>query len=62
MELSNQALAEFKELYQRKTGVLLEDSQANSLGIYLLDLMRQVYKPIAVNQNIKDQNGTPITQ
>lgn len=46
MQLSTKAIKEFKELYLTKSGELLSDEKANSLGVDLLTFFQIFYKPI----------------
>jgi hypothetical protein len=49
MKLSSQALQEFKECYQKRFGVVLDDEEANEKGIDLLNFFRIVYRPMPKN-------------
>lgn len=49
MELSRKALDDFKKIYQQKHGRVLDDSEANQLGVELLMLMSTLYKKIEGN-------------
>jgi len=46
MQLSKQALDEFKKLYLDKFNVELSDDEANKKGIELLEFFKVLYKPI----------------
>ncbi|MBI4232801.1 hypothetical protein HY605_06230 [Candidatus Peregrinibacteria bacterium] len=44
--LSDAALHEFKKIYKREYGTELTDTEALALGINLLTILDQIYKPI----------------
>jgi len=46
MKLSNQAITDFKEAYQKYFGVVLSDEEVNEKGMKLMNLMKLIYKPI----------------
>lgn len=57
MKLSSLALQEFKECYQKRFGVVLDDDEANEKGLDLLRFFCIVYRPIPKNEydNTKSQ-------
>lgn len=46
LKLSKKALEEFKAIYLAEFGVALNDTEANKLGVELLELFRIIYRPI----------------
>jgi len=50
MQLSINAITDFKKVYQKKFGVNLTDSEANEKGVELLEFFSLVYKPIPKNE------------
>lgn len=46
MQLSNEAISDFKRIYLKKFGVSLTDIEANEKGVDLLNLFRLLYRPI----------------
>jgi len=46
MQLSSKAIEDFKKIHLKKCGVLLNDDEANRLGIELLEFFKLIYKPI----------------
>jgi len=46
MQLSQNAINEFKEIYFTEFGENISDSEANRKGLKLLNLMKLIYKPI----------------
>lgn len=45
MQLSKKAIEEFKKIYLKKFNVNLSDSDANRLGIELLNFVKLMYRP-----------------
>jgi hypothetical protein len=46
MRLSNQALQEFKSLYQKECGIALSEDQAAEEGMRFLQLFRLLSRPV----------------
>ena len=46
MQLTQEALDEFKEIYRQDYGITLTNEQALELAISFFSLMRAVYKPL----------------
>ncbi|OQA93931.1 MAG: hypothetical protein BWY24_00165 [Microgenomates group bacterium ADurb.Bin219] len=44
--LSQTSIAEFKKIYQKEYGIELSDSEANRLGLELLEFFKLIYRPI----------------
>lgn len=54
IQLSNQTISSFIELYFRKKGVRLTEEEANIKGLELIEFLKPIYKPIVNNgQNKK---------
>lgn len=50
MVLSQQAISELKDIYLQEYKIKLSNSEAQTLGLRLLKLMRQIFKPTSINQ------------
>ncbi len=50
MQLSINAITDFKKIYQTKFGVNLADTEANEKGIELLEFFSLVYRPVPKNE------------
>lgn len=46
VKLSQQAIEDFKKIYLNKFDTKIPDSEANKLGVNLLEFFRLIYKPI----------------
>ena len=46
MKLSSKAIENFKKIYFKMYGVHLNDNEANTRGVELLQFFKLVYKPI----------------
>ena len=46
MNLSEKAIAEFKEIYFKDFKIQLSDEEANARGIELIKFLSLIYKPI----------------
>jgi len=46
MQLSKKAIEVFKKVHLKNSGVLVDDDEANRLGIELLEFFRLIYKPV----------------
>ena len=53
MQLSDQAISDFKKIYQDIKGVLLSDEEANAKGIELLKFIKLIYRPILKEYDAK---------
>lgn len=45
-KLSDKAIAEFKKIYKQQFGVELDNTEANRLGLQLLEFFKLIYRPI----------------
>jgi hypothetical protein len=52
MKLSNQAITEFKSIYQSKFGIDLTDDEANLKGLEVLDFFRYIYRRVPVQDQL----------
>jgi len=57
MELSNEQIAGFQELYEDQFGIRLDKKQALNKALELLDLMSIVHKPITKDQLLKHRSS-----
>jgi len=46
MELSKEAIKEFKEIYYKEFGTVISDEKARELGENLLSLFEIIYRPL----------------
>lgn len=54
IQLSEQTISSFIELYFRKKGVRLTEEEASIKGLELIEFLKPIYKPIVTNgQNKK---------
>lgn len=54
--LTPEAISEFKQIYLKHYGILLDDQQALDLGIKLVELFKVIARPIANVDNGKDKD------
>ncbi len=47
--LSSEAILQFKKIYFQENNILLSDDEAKELGLKLLRLFKQIYKPINIS-------------
>lgn len=55
MKLSIKAISDFKIIYKNRFGVDLNDEEANQRGLELLELFRNIYKQVPVEEAQKLQ-------
>jgi hypothetical protein len=60
MELSQKAIEEFKEIYQREFGKKLSDLEAQELAENLISLFKIIYRPIPKGKSQLDKFGQSI--
>jgi hypothetical protein len=60
MELSQKAVEEFKEIYQKEFGKKLSDSEAQELAENLISLFKIIYRPIPGQKSQLDKFGRSI--
>lgn len=58
VQLSKLAIEDFKKIYLNKLGNEISDSQANELGVNLLEFFRLIYKPIPISIKIQNEKTT----
>lgn len=61
MQLSKQAIREFKEIYKEEFGGDISEQKANELGLNLLNLFKVIYQPINKNET-RIKNGRTIRE
>lgn len=49
MKLSEKAITEFREIYQKRYDTLLKEEEVNELGLELLDLFKSIYRSVPIN-------------
>ena len=47
MELSKEAIEEFKEIYHQEFGETISDQRAQEMGANLISLFKIIYRPLA---------------
>ena len=59
MELSKDAIEEFKDIYYQEFGERISDKEVQEMGVNLLSLFEIIYRPISKfgEQNSKDKNN-----
>lgn len=50
MELSKQAIKDYKEIYKKEFGEEISDEEAREQGARLLNLFKIIYRPIPNNK------------
>jgi len=58
VQLSKQAIEEFKKIYLNKFEDKISNSQANEFGVNLLEFFRLIYKPIPISVKIQNDKTT----
>lgn len=53
MQLSEEAIKEFQEIYKEEFGGDISEQRANELGLNLLTLFKVIYQPIRKDGNEK---------
>jgi hypothetical protein len=51
MSLSEEAIREFKKIYNREFGKTISDKEAQEIGQNLLSLFKIIYRPIPEDEN-----------
>lgn len=49
MQLSNEAIQEFKQIYKEEYGEEISDDEANKLGVNFLNFCRIIFRPLPDN-------------
>lgn len=53
MQLSKKAIDHYKKLFFEESKVMLTDEEANKQGVQLLRLMKLIYKPIPITNQLQ---------
>lgn len=55
MQLSKQAINEYRQIHKEVFGKTMTEADANEAGLRLLNVFKIVYKPMSTNEMRKDE-------
>lgn len=55
MQLSKQAINEYRQIHKEVFGKAITEADANEVGLRLLNVFKIIYKPIPTNEMRKDE-------